>query len=46
MKNSEIYNAWWKFIEEYNEYFKSSEEIWYENLEKLKTYLYENKKKP
>jgi len=32
MKNPEIYKSWEKFIDEYGEYFKSSEKIWNETL--------------
>jgi hypothetical protein len=36
MKDDKIYNEWNKFINEYEEYFKSNEEIWYDNLNKVK----------
>lgn len=39
MGNSIIYGTWTKFIQEFTEYFKQNEEIWYENLELLRRYL-------
>jgi len=35
-----------EFIEEYNEYFNTNEEIWNENLNKLINYIKENNKLP
>ena len=48
MKNPEIYNTWTKFIneQEYIDYFKTNEELWYENFNKLKKFIYKNKKLP
>ena len=47
MKNNpDIKGLWEEFADKYNEYFKSNEEIWYENLEKLKQYIDKNKNKP
>jgi superfamily II DNA or RNA helicase len=46
MANNEIYNLWSKFIKDYEEYLKSNEDIWYDNLNKLKDYINCNKKRP
>jgi hypothetical protein len=46
MKNKEIRKRWEQFVEKYNEYFKSNEEIWNEKLEKVIQYINENHKKP
>jgi len=46
MKNEEIYIKWTKFIDEYKIYLQSNEEIWLNNLEKVKKYIYENNKRP
>ena len=48
MKDKEIYNAWISFInhEKYREYFLSNEEVWYENLEKVKQFMDDNYKRP
>ena len=46
MKKKEIYEEWKKFMEEYEEYFRMPEEIWHDNLNKLKRYIDGNKKKP
>ena len=46
MKNQGIYNGWNQFMNEYEEYFKSNEEIWYDNLNKVKDYINKNKKRP
>ncbi len=46
MKNPEIYNEWVCFINEYNKYFKTNKEIWYDNLNKLKQHINKYKKKP
>jgi superfamily II DNA or RNA helicase len=46
MKQKEIYDEFAKFLKDYNNYFTSNEEIWYSNLEKVKKYINENKKKP
>jgi superfamily II DNA or RNA helicase len=46
MKNEEIYNEWKQFMNEYQEYFLSNKEIWYDNLNKVKEYIDNNKKRP
>jgi len=46
MRNEDIYNEWTQFINEYQEYFLSNEEIWYNNLNKVKDYINKNKKRP
>ena len=46
MKNEELYNEWTQFINEYQEYFSSNEEIWYNNLNKVSDYIVKNKKRP
>jgi superfamily II DNA or RNA helicase len=46
MKDLQKYNLWTQFLEDYKEYFKSLDEIWYENFEKLKQFINENGKKP
>jgi hypothetical protein len=46
MKNNEIKKIWEDFIEKYNELFKSNEEKWKENLNKLENYIIENRKLP
>jgi ribosomal RNA-processing protein 8 len=46
MKDDTRYNLWTVFLEEYKEYFKSHDEVWYENLEELKTFINKNKKTP
>ena len=46
MKEEEIYNKWKEFIYEYKEYFMNHHEIWYNTLDKVKLYIYENKKFP
>jgi superfamily II DNA or RNA helicase len=46
MKYETKYNLWTEFLEEYNEYFKSNDDIWYEKFEELKIFIYNNKKKP
>jgi superfamily II DNA or RNA helicase len=46
MQNKEIYNLWSKFIEDYEEYFKSNEDIWFDHLNKLGDYINCNKKRP
>jgi hypothetical protein len=39
-------NAWNEFLAEYNEHFKSNEEVWNETLSKLKMFINENKRRP
>ena len=48
MKDKNIYNSWYEFINDsiYQEYFLSNEEVWYNNLEKVKLYINENNKRP
>ena len=46
MKNEEIYNQWTRFMNEYEEYFLSNEEIWFDNFNNLKNYIDKNKKRP
>lgn len=46
MTNSIIKESWLKFIEEYKQYFNTTEEIWLENYNKLLSYLDKNNKRP
>jgi hypothetical protein len=46
MKNSIIRNKWIEFVKKYKYYFRSNEEIWYNNLESVKEYIDTNKKRP
>jgi superfamily II DNA or RNA helicase len=46
MKDETKYNVWTKFLEEFKEYFKSDDDIWYETFDKLKTFINENNKRP
>ena len=46
MKNEIKYNLWTLFLEEYKDYFKSDDELWYENFHNLKTFIDINKKRP
>ena len=46
MKNEEIYNSWTQFIEEYQNYLLSNEELWYQKFDELKIYIKENNKLP
>ena len=46
MKDDNIKNKWKEFIDEYKIYFTSSEELWDNNLEKVKKYIDDNKKRP
>ena len=46
MKNEEIYNGWNQFLNQYQEYFLSNKEIWYDTLNKVKDYIDKNGKKP
>ena len=46
MKMKERYDLWTQFIIEYSDYFKSNEEVWNENFQKLKDFININKKKP
>jgi len=46
MKDTIKYNLWTVFLEEYKEYFKSDDEVWYETFTQVKTFMNENKKRP
>ena len=48
MKNEEIYNLWKEFIKDskFSKYFLTNEEEWKFNLEKVKQYIDNNKKRP
>jgi len=46
MKKADRYQRWKEFLEEYKEYFKSDNEIWEENFDKLKGFIDENKRRP
>jgi len=46
MKNEEIKKEWELFINEYEHFFKSNEEIWYDTLNKVIDYIKENNKLP
>jgi superfamily II DNA or RNA helicase len=46
MKNKYIYFIFHNFLEDYSEYFKSNEDIWYEKFELLKKFIDEKKKRP
>jgi superfamily II DNA or RNA helicase len=46
MKDEIRYNKWKLFLEQYKEYFKDNDEIWYENFENLNLFMYKNKKRP
>jgi superfamily II DNA or RNA helicase len=46
MKDSKKYNLWRQFLKDYEEYFTSYDEIWYEKFEKIKEFIDENKKRP
>jgi ribosomal RNA-processing protein 8 len=46
MKDETKYDLWTTFLEEYNEYFKSNHDIWYEKFEEVKTFIDNNKKRP
>ena len=46
MSNDNIYSEFTNFMNEYEEYFLSNEEIWYNNLNKVKEYIDNNKKRP
>ena len=44
--NNDIKNTWKNFIEKYKEYLRTFEEIWFDNLEKVKEYIELNNKSP
>ena len=48
MKNQEIYDKWTSFINDpkYNKYFKTHDDIWLENFNKLKDYMNKYHKRP
>lgn len=46
MKNNHIKKLYEEFLDEYHEYFMSSEEKWNVNLNKVKQYINNNHKKP
>ena len=46
MKNNNIKIKWEEFINEYKEYFLSTDEIWNNNLEQVKIYIKEHNCKP
>ena len=46
MKIKERYDLWTQFIIEYLDYFKSNDEVWNDNFQKLKDFININKKKP
>ena len=46
MKNPEIYDRWTNFNNEYGDYLKSNEEIWFDNLGLIVKYINENNKTP
>ena len=48
MKNEEIYNKWTEFINDkkYKEYFISNDDLWINNLNKVKKYINENNIRP
>jgi hypothetical protein len=46
MKDDKKYNLWTKMLEEYKDYFKTNNDIWYDTLENVKTFISEKKKRP
>jgi len=46
IKDPERYKIWTQFLEDYKEYFKNDHENWFENFEKLKKFIDENKRRP
>lgn len=48
IENKETRDSWKRFIEdeEYADYFKTNEEIWYDKLKEAKKYIIDNKKRP
>ena len=46
MKDPERYKIWTQFLEEYKEYLKNNDEIWFETFEELKKFIDENKRRP
>jgi len=46
-RNNRNKNEKWKvFLEEYKEYFKTSEKLWYDNLDQVKLFINTNKRRP
>jgi superfamily II DNA or RNA helicase len=46
MNDEKKYNLWKQFLKDYEEYFKSNDEIWYEKIYELQKYIDENNKTP
>jgi hypothetical protein len=48
MKNPEIKTSWEEFVSDpiYSSYMMNAEQTWYDNLEKVKVFINENKKRP
>ena len=46
MQDENRKKIWEEFLEDYKEYLKDGEEIWYDNFEKLKSFIELNKKLP
>jgi superfamily II DNA or RNA helicase len=48
MKDEKIYKSWETFVgdEKYKEYFMSNNEVWYDNLEKVKKFIDTENKRP
>ena len=46
MKNKKIKAKWENFINEYEKFFKTNQEIWYDNLNSIKEYIKKNNKLP
>ena len=46
MKNEEIKKQWEEFIKKYINLFKTTKELWIDNLKKLDNYIIENRKLP
>jgi phenylalanine-4-hydroxylase len=48
MSDEKIYECWEKFVgdEKYKEYFVSNEDVWYDNLEKVKEFINTYHKRP
>lgn len=46
MKSNEIYDRWNVFMDKYSDYFKNNVDVWYEMLEKVKTYIDQNYSRP
>ena len=46
MKNQEIYDVWTEFVNEYEKYFLSNEEIWLNTLKNVESHMDQNDKLP